>query len=230
MNSSQAISGKLLLIPLITILSGFIPFCLLSIYFRVFWINTIYDVPLVYNFSVIIGDSILLPLINYQIGKLLIEELSIRQILRMKKMITIWVIIAIILSIFINVFAHLAWKNDIYSDFISTDRSKFILSGWWHLSFSILEMTILFTFPLFWYTLIKQKFQEGIKRCFKIWALIFIFSTLAIFDMIVKYFLVYKIDFWETLMTDYFAFVTPIVSILLLLFMSSKRAKFIGNE
>ena len=221
MNPDQDNLRKLRLIPIITLLSGYIPFCLLSMYYGVFWINTKYDVPLIYNISVMIGDAIFLPLINYQIGKLVFWDIKVHMIGPIKRTFVTWAIVSLFLSIVINLFAHLAWKNDIYSDFISLNGTTFLISGWWHLCFSILEMTIILLFPLFWYTSIKQKNSEGIKRSFKIWLLIFVFSTLAIFDMLMKYFFVYKLTFLATIKTDYFAFVTPSISIFLLLAMVS---------
>lgn len=221
MSSDRINFEKLQLIPIVTFLLGGGSFCLLSMYYRVFWINTKYDIPLVYNISVMVGDSIFLPLINYQIGKLLFRDIKICQQETMQRTIVIWTTISLLLSGIINVFAHLAWKNDIYSDFISVNGSTFLLSGWWHLFFSILEMTIIFLFPLLWYTSIKQNNLTGITRSIRIWSLIFIFSTLAIFDMLMKYFFVYKLTFLSTIKTDYFAFVTPTISILLLIIMVS---------
>ena len=90
MSSAQTSQRKLLLVPIITILSGFFPFCLLSIYNGVFWINTTYDVPLIYNWSVMLGDSIILPLINYQIAKLLFWDITFPRLAMMKKTIAIW--------------------------------------------------------------------------------------------------------------------------------------------
>lgn len=212
---------KLRLIPVVTLLSGFIPFCLLSMHYGVFWIDTKYDVPLVYNISVMIGDAIFLPLINYQIGKLIfLENIGDSSTINYKRLV-IWTLISLFISSVINIYAHLAWKNDIYMDFISVNRTTFLVSGWWHLFFSILEMTFMFLFLLFWFTSIKQDNIAGIKRSLKIWLLIFIFSTLAVVDMLMKYFFVYKLTFLETIKTDYFAFVTPSVSILLLIVMVS---------
>lgn len=230
MHSNQTSHRKLLLVPIITILSGFFPFCLLSINYGVFWINTIYDVPLIYNCSVMIGDSILLPLINYQIAKLLFWDITIQRLAIMKRTIATWIIISLLLSTIINLFAHLTWKNDLYSDFISLDGSTFLIIGWWHLIFSILEMTILFLFPLFWFISIKQKSINGIKRSFKIWILLFFFSTLAIFDMLMKFFFVYKITLLTTIKTDYFAFMTPSISVLLLITMVSLKSRIRKNE
>ena len=224
MNSIQTNQRKLLLIPLITVLSGFLPFCLLSIYSGVFWIDTTYDIPLIYNWSVMIGDSILLPIINYQIAKLLFWDITVLRLAKMKKTIVIWIIITFLLSTVVNVFAHLAWKNDMYSDFISIDKINFLTSGWWHLIFSILEMTIMFLFPLFWLKSIEFKIINGVKRSIKIWFLVFFFSTLASLDMLMKFLFVYKLTFLATLKTDYFAFVTPSIAILLLLLMVSINA------
>jgi hypothetical protein len=176
-----------------------------------------------------IGDSILLPLINYQIAKLIFWDITIPRLVNMKSTIVNWIIITLLLSTVINVFAHLTWRDDMYSDFISLDRATFLISGWWHLSFSILEMTIMFIFPFFWFKSIKLKIINGVNRSVKIWSLLFIFSSLASFDMLMKFFFVYKLTFGATLKTDYFAFVTPSISILLLVFMLSAKTRIQKN-
>ena len=219
MNSTLVGQPKLLLVPIITILSGFLPFCLLSIYYRVFWINTIYDVPLIYNMSVMIGDSVLLPIINFQIAKLLFVDITVPRLAVMKRTILIWILCSLLLATIVNLFAHFAWKNDMYSDFISINKSTFLLSGLWHLCFSILEMTIMFLFPLFWFKSVKLRIINGRRRSINIWILVLIFSTLASFDMLMKYFFVYKLTLIETIRTDYFAFVTPSIAILLFFLM-----------
>jgi hypothetical protein len=47
--------------------------------------------------------------------------------------------------------------------------------------------------------------------------------------MLMKYFFVYKISMGTTIRTDYFAFATPSISILLLLFMFSVKARIPSN-
>jgi len=225
MNSLPTDRKTLLLIPILTLSFGFIPFCLLSIYYDVFWIDTKYDVPLVYNISVMLGDSLLLPFINYLIFKIILIDITFKQLLVKKAAILRWISVSLFLSIVINYSAHLTWKNDFYSDFISIDGLTFLPSGCWHLIFSILEMTILFLFPLLWYITIRSKNINGIKHSTKIWAFLFLFSILASFDMLMKFFFVYELTFTETLKTDYFAFITPSLCIILLIIMSTIKSR-----
>ena len=71
---------NLMYVPLITFFSGFLSFALLSIYYKVFWVTSNYDIPLIYNVSVMVGDSILLPIFNYMVFNLYFNKLGLRRL------------------------------------------------------------------------------------------------------------------------------------------------------
>jgi hypothetical protein len=224
------IKHNLFVIPIVTLIIGFIPFCILSITNDVFWIDTKYDVPLIYNISVMIGDSILLPIINFHIAKLFFIDLGNEIIAKYKKILSITFTIAFVFSFISNLFAHWTWKNDFYTDFISLNQQTFLISGYWHLVFSILEMTILFCFPVFWYITIKEAIIPGYSRSRIIWLLILIFTLLAIGDLLMKYFFVYKVAFLTAMKMDYFAFITPAITVLILVFMNVVRKNVVVHR
>ena len=134
----------LLAVPLFTLLCGFIPFLLLSIYYSVFCSKTIVDIPLIFNTSVMIGDAILLPLINYMIFKYLFKISSI--ISHYKKQFVYSVLISLLISSIINIIIHFAWANDNITDFIAFVPGTFSVIGIWHLIFSVLQTTVFFCF------------------------------------------------------------------------------------
>jgi hypothetical protein len=114
------------LVPLMTIILGFCSFVLLSIAYDVFWITTPYNVPLIFNTSVMIGDSILLPIINYQIVKLVFLDQRNNVYTRYRRGIKTCIIIGLFLSIGLNYFSHLTWLKDQYTDFISINTSTML--------------------------------------------------------------------------------------------------------
>lgn len=210
-------SKYLVLAPSLTILVGFLPFLFLSIFYSVFYSKEIVDIPLVYNTSVMIGDSLLLPITNYLIFRHMIRVKV--QIKQNKKLFVICVIISFLISMGINLFAHLAWKNDNITDFIAFEYGKFSLIGVWHLVFSIIQTAIFLVFIALCFLSIKAKKSHLYFELKRIWLLIFIFTTLSIVDMLFKYIFIFsEKSFYEILILDKFAFVTPLTTIGLFVF------------
>ena len=58
---------NIVIVPIITFFVGFFVFLTLSIINKAFWFNSSVDIPLIYNVSVMIGDSIILPITNFMI-------------------------------------------------------------------------------------------------------------------------------------------------------------------
>lgn len=208
---------KLIIVPIITITIGFLSFLLLSIYYNVFWVTSKYDVPLIYNVSVMFGDAILLPLLNYKIFNLFLNHVGLESIHKYKRKLISWVLIAVIVSLISNISAHLVWVNDQLTDFVGFKQGEFSIIGYWHLVYSIIQMLLLFMFPFFWFGAIKEKNYSAIKYSHNIWKFVLLFSTLAIFDMLNKYFFVYRDKtLLYAIQVDKFAFATVILSFILL--------------
>lgn len=224
---------KLFIVPIVTITIGFLSFLIMSIYFNVFWINSKYDVPLIYNASVMFGDSILLPLLNYKIFNLILNHISIDVIRKYKKRLITWFLIAVLVSLISNISAHLVWVNDQLTDFVGFKQGEFSIIGYWHLVYSIIQFLLLFMFPIFWFVAIKEKNISAIKYSHNIWKFVLLFSTLAIFDMLNKYFFVYQNkSLLYAIQVDKFAFATVILSLLFLFIMKyfEKKNKVIETN
>ncbi len=211
---------NLSIVPIVTIVVGFLSFFLLSIYYKVFWITSEYDSPLIYNVSVMVGDSILLPLLNYKIFHLFINCLGLDLMKKHGQTLTIWILITFIISSILNLSTHLVWVNDELLDFIGFRKGEFSIIGYWHLVYSILQMIVLMIFPFFWFLAIKEKNKAAMKYSYHIWQLLLLFSTLAIFDMLNKYFFVHQgKTLLEAIQIDRFCFSTVIMSFILLFIM-----------
>ena len=220
---------NLVFVPIITFLIGFFSFLTLSIYYQVFWVSSEYDIPLIYNMSVMIGDSILLPIINFKIFNLYFNLLGQR---KPKKHFIIWLFIAFIISSLLNVFSHLTWINDEFTDFVGFSQGYFSLIGYWHLIFSILQMMILLAFPYLWYYSIKMNSGKSVKYSFHIWIYFFLFTLLGTFEMINKYLFVYDNTLFYTIKSEGFPFTTSFLAILLLITMRyiQKRKQATPNK
>jgi len=211
-----SIDYSLLIISIFTFFAGFFSFLVLSIVFNVFWIDSTYQLPLIYNWSVMIGDSILIPIINYMIFYTLFVLISIPVIFKYKSVLTIYIVISLFISVISNTIAHLAWLNDGISDFISLNLDKFSIIGWWHFVFSIIEMFILLFVGFLWYVAIKEKKLYAIKYIKNTWLIIFVFTLLATLDLLTKYFVVFNgITIQRMISMDKFAFITPSLAILI---------------
>jgi hypothetical protein len=204
----------IIIIPLATFLFGFFPTLLLCIRGSVFITKTVVMLPLIYNVSVMLGDSILLPLINYLLFRMIIQ---IWPAIKMdKKWIFSFAAIVIVLSFIGNYQIHEIWKNDSITDFIAFTPGKYSFVGLWHLVFSTLETSVLAVFPFLWFLCIKHKQIKYYKNIHKIWLIIFVFTTLGFFDMLNKYLFIFTDkSFLEVLLIDRFAFVTPTIALII---------------
>jgi hypothetical protein len=164
-----------------------------------------------------IGDAILLPIFNFSLFGIIVKMADV--IKRYKRVFYNYSIIFLLFSIVINLLVHLAWSNDIVTDFIAFTPGEFSIIGIWHLIFSIIQTTIFLIFILLWYLSIKTQKPYLFNKLKKIWLYFFLFTLLSIVDMIVKYIFIFtEKSFYEVLAIDKFAFVTPLMAIGIFIF------------
>ncbi|MCX6230365.1 MAG: hypothetical protein NTZ33_02365 [Bacteroidetes bacterium] len=184
---------------------------------------------MIYNVSVMVGDSILLPILNYKIFNLFLNYVGIESIKKYRKILITWFFAAFIISLFANISAHLVWVNDALTDFVGFKKGEFSIIGIWHLIYSIFQMLIIFMFPFFWFVAIKEKNDISLKYSHHIWKFVLIFSTLAIFDMLNKYFFIYHDkSLLYAMQVDIFAFSTVIMSLMLFYIMKYIEKRKMG--
>lgn len=199
-------------VPIITIAMGFLSFVVLSIYYGVFFLDSIYDVPLILNMSVMIGDSLLLPIINYKLFILYFRYLNLGRPIGGQ---TLWLILLLLISTILNIYTHVSWVDDEYSDFIGFQQGEFSIIGYWHMIFSIIQMCVLFIYPYLWYRSINIQNRNAIQYSKKIWNYLFLFTFLGTFDMLNKYLFVYNDSLYHTIEREGFPFYTIIIAIIL---------------
>ena len=203
-------------IPIFTFIVGFLSFLILSIHYGVFFLDSPYDVPLILNMSVMIGDSILLPIINYSVFNLYFNILGYR---KPNISLNIWIAISFFFSAILNLYSHISWVNDKFSDFIGFQQGEFSIIGYWHLIFSIIQFLILLIYPFLWFQSISIRNETAILYSKKIWIYFFLFTSLGTFDMLNKYLFVYSDTLIQTIRNEGFPFLTIIISLILLLVM-----------
>jgi len=205
----------------LTFFSGFLIFFMAAFDENVLFPGGKAQCPLIYNWSVIFGDSLLLPLINYKLASLITQ---FNRLLRREKILSIIVLVLILfLSIIGNWYSHEFWLHDRITDFISTDKISYTLVGKWHLIFSIIQTSILLFFVYLWF--LSAKYNILYKQLSRIWWFVFPFTCLSIFDSLMKYFFIYKIDFLSVLVSERFTFLTPISAIIVLIIIKAFHKK-----
>jgi hypothetical protein len=121
-----------------------------------FWINSQYDFPLVLIPAVFIGDSLILPVLNYRI------YFALKHVMVFLKPRTVYtaVLFCLLISIAINSYTHYLWFHDDFTGFMDPQIGKISMAGWWHFMFSIFQMSIILLFSAFWLLTIKQQDEK----------------------------------------------------------------------
>ena len=222
MNRPLVIPENLVIVPIATFFTGFFSLFILSWHFEVLWTTSKYDVPLIYNASVMIGDSVLLPIINYRIFLSGFNFLSGK---RSNHHFLIWLLISVVLSVALNIITHNTWKNDNISDFISFSDENFSVTGYWHLVFSIIQTIIFLFLPFFWIAGIKNADLITVKYSIRTWIFFFLFTILSFFDVLNKHLFVYKSSFSQAIKIEGFPFATSLLAIGLLVILKIYQAR-----
>lgn len=145
-----------IVIPLVTLLLIFFPMLIMSIRMNAFWIDSQYEAPFVLIPAFLIGDSLLLPPLNYFI------YVALMQVIHMLKKRTVFMSIfyCLLLSILLNSYTHYLWSHDAYPGIVDPQYGVLSTAGWWHYVMSIVEFTIVFTFVVIWVMTVRQQSRE----------------------------------------------------------------------
>lgn len=169
-------------VPILTFLFGFFLFFLSSLITNSFFLDSTYNYPLLIFPTILIGDSILLPIFNYRFFSMLRNN-NFEKISKLK--IFIILTFLIVLSSFINICVHLSWIRDNYTGFMDIHLGKLSFAGYSHLIFSILQTTIIFCF-IFLSIFYANKKVINYKFIINTWLIFVFFSLLSIIDFFVQ--------------------------------------------
>lgn len=223
-------SGKeysLFIVPLITIIIGWLSFMTMGLTDQVLISNPADNIKGIISIpSVFIGDLILLPLFNYWFFDLLLNKVTVKKIKENKPAFLNALIISSIISIAINTTTHMFWINDKYVDFISDNNATLSFSGWWHLIFSTIQMTLI---GLFLYTgvfIFRNKLVDEFLFCKRLYWFLLLFSLLSLLDFSMIYFQFnISVPFFKYFFRQPLNFLSPAIAILLLLTYYILRSK-----
>lgn len=213
---------KKTIIILITLLFGFIPMFISAILTDSF-IGNKYDLPMIFNISIMFGDLVLLPIFNIKFVELFYKN---KKNIITKKYKTIGKIILVsLLSACINLYSHfILWPNDNITGFMDFHKGELAIGGWVHFFFSFLQMIIVFYYLIELPEIIKANKSNKLIRSLQ--KLLIIFVLLQIPDFILRNIKLNTINnFIGALLTDWPSVAVPIVMIAYFTFLQIKYRK-----
>ncbi len=217
-------------IPMLTFLVGSFAFIIFSIKENAFWYTSKVDFPYIFIWTMSVGDTFFLPIINYKLGNLLLNTLEADQIKRNKNFLIQWSIGLFIVSFILNSISHYAWGMDNYTDFMGLIPGQLTIGGWWHWVFSIFEMLLVGFFYLIWFIAIKENNLNAIEQSKKLWWWVFLFSSLMIANFIQQYFTVYNQPIFEALQSAKFTFVPCLINVAMRIYLLRKEKLILSKS
>lgn len=211
-------------VPIMTFLFGFFLFFISSLITNSFYLDSPYNYPLLVFPTILIGDSLLLPLFNFRFFRI-VKNGDFNGISKMR--IFIFTGLSILLSLIINVFIHLSWIKDSYTGFMDLEIGRLSFAGYAHLIFSILQTTIVFCFIFYSLFIIKNDIAK-FKSIIKTWLIFVFFSFFSVLDFFVQT-LHLNISITDFTLFDYLTrFSTIIFSFIILTTMWLRRKNYVA--
>lgn len=180
------------IVGLFTLAIGFIPFLVLSLKTKSFWPKSAVAVPLTLVPSVLIGDSILIPLFNRAAVPILVRILGRESPTSGRMFMLLSAALATALGVAVNLPIHKLWMKGGNTGFISLKPGVLSVAGIWHLAFASAEMGF-----VIWFVVGCLKFGQslsGVDRdsMLAAWRLFMLYSSLSIADFIFWQFLILR--------------------------------------
>jgi hypothetical protein len=173
------------IIPVLTLILGFLPEMILSIYLNAFWIGSSVDFPFMAVPTIFFGDIVFLPIFNLLAYKAIRQSW---QYFHRKLDLGLILSIASIISMLLSFYIHYSWLQDSYTGFMDVERGKLSIAGWWHLSFAIVEMTVVMLTVIFWFSAIRNSDLEYIHDSYlKAWSVFIAFTLLNLADLVFRH-------------------------------------------
>lgn len=203
-------------IPCLTLLLGFLPNMLLSMYLNAFWLNSPVDFPFLAVPTIFFGDLVFLPIFNWLAYKSIVLSW---EFIREKINLYVTLPASIVASSILSIYIHYAWLQDSYTGFMDVEQNKLSIAGWWHLSFTIIEMTVVILTVIFWFFALKYSKQERIHKAYlKAWVVFIAFTSINLPDMIFRFLFIEttRKNLTESILTQIPSFSTTIFALLIL--------------
>jgi hypothetical protein len=169
-------------IVLVTLFVGSIPFFLLTWYQGTLVLNGTVNGPLLAVPSVWVGDTFFLPIFNvYALRLLRIHSQKSAYGAGLAR----WWLLPGIVSAVLACSSHYMWTQDQFTGFIDPTFGKLSLVGWWHLAFTISEMTLVFAFVKAWLSrnILTDEYASYVGRV--AWRILLPYSLLSVVDFMI---------------------------------------------
>jgi hypothetical protein len=98
----------------------------------------------------------------------------------------IYGILALAISFFINYKLHIGWTKDQLTGFIDTKLNNLSPAGWYHMIFASLEMTVMLLLIWIFVIIVLEKNHKGLNIVKRLFWIFFLYSSLAILDLLIK--------------------------------------------
>ena len=137
-------------IVIMSVAFGPLPLAVCALLTNSFWPSSPHPFPFLKYLSVVIGDSLLLPVFNayaFRLFRLYAKRLSGRTL-----RLGFYAMGTTLVAVGGQYWLHSAWAADQYTSFMDLTRGEISLAGWWHLVYAGLETAVILTFLFVWVT------------------------------------------------------------------------------
>lgn len=171
------------LVPIMTVAIGIAPLILITLISGTLLLSSRVDGPLIAVPTVLIRDLLLLPILNWRIARYLLARLTISP---GRSMFHRALGLALGASLLLSTFVTYKWTHDQYFGFIDPTFGRLSFAGWWHFGFTVIEMTLVFTFIFIWAHAKRSDADEGMQRlAVSAWNTFLPYALLSIADFVV---------------------------------------------
>jgi hypothetical protein len=169
----------------ITLAVGFLPFLVLSLMTDTFWPRSHVSVPLSLSPSILIGDSLLIPLFNWYATPILFKALRSPLPSSTTWRIRVLALLSLLVSTSVNIALHISWTKDAYTGFIDPTLGKLSLGGEWHCLFASVELAFILCFVSVCALLHNDSKRIVPREVLNAWKILIAYTTLPIADAVV---------------------------------------------
>jgi hypothetical protein len=171
----------------ITILLGGFPFLLFSLNTNSFWPHSSVNFPLTRVPSVLIGDTVLLPIFNAMAVDVLFNSRYRRVLDCVRKWVKAVVVVTVLaFSSIISGYLHYRWVHDQYTGFVNPQRGSISAGGLWHYFFSTGQMSIIILFLGVSALIAWQRIEGARSAVLRVWIVFLAYAALSLGDFAMK--------------------------------------------
>lgn len=168
-----------------TLILGFVPFVVLSLWTESFWLRSKVEVPLTLSPSILIGDSVLIPLFNRRAIPIIWNALLCLVPVRKKIYLLLSGLGALLSSFAVNVYVHILWARDAYTGFIDPEPGRLSLGGKWHCLFASVQMAIVLWFLVICFVSRSDRQEITRAEILRAWRVFSVYTTMYVADLAV---------------------------------------------